>query len=75
MREREYTLTWSPNKLFNHVNALSKQILNNSDRRELFRDRDGRNNESDRNEDFQRSRERDGDGGRTSKQFNIDLNK
>ncbi len=51
-REREYTQTWRPSKLFNHVNELNKQILNNSDTRELFRDRDGTDRQKGRGKDI-----------------------
>ncbi len=71
-RERENTQTWRPSKLFNHVNELNKQILNNSDTRELFRSRDGPDRQKakgkyrgedrgrDRNDRNDRNNERDG---------------
>jgi hypothetical protein len=82
-REREYTQTWRPSKLFNHVNELNKQILNSRGCRAT----NDRNKERDRNKDCQRSRDRPRDSDRDcvsdrdrqytltqrpSKQFNIE---
>jgi hypothetical protein len=46
-RDREYTQTWRPSMPF-YVNELNKQILNNSNTRELFRNRDGPDRQKDR---------------------------